>query len=601
MRSTNAETANPLLTQKQTTGSPFGTVLASTAEQSSPVADATTGAMLKGSAAQAPINHVAEAAESGPSQDAGARVAAGDHATNKVAPTAQSTTSASPTNNANGSVRVASREDKALATTDVAAVNAGPLPEKTILPQQPIAATLPQVAMSVQPAGSAEQPVAPLVQTIDPAVPPKAPVVRAAAPMASATPPVVQAAPPGMQPAASSAQPIALAVQSMNPAVQPMAEQPSGQQNERSAGDAASAVTVQPAAAHDSGPAPPMASLPAAEHAAGPRPNETSNPGETATAQNSAAADPATASTTNDDGSVQPSLTAVSVLPSYITLPDASLPGNDVLQTGAGPLAGKGQQSPGPNATISKVSDGAGVVGTGKTSGADSSTAASGTHGVQSSTAATASQASQTAQPAANGAQIATKSADNGAQAIQAIGTAIGNQAAVHDARRAGDGVSDGPHSTELTAATVSVPRENGESTQTSAISTARLIQTMNETGMQVGMRSAEFGDISIRTSVSQQQMLAQISVDHGDLGKAIAMHVPAVQSKLGEEFGLRASIEVHQSGASFSGEQVSSSAGQQRPYARSVQPQNISPETESLNPVAVAAAWDGNRLDVRA
>jgi len=118
---------------------------------------------------------------------------------------------------------------------------------------------------------------------------------------------------------------------------------------------------------------------------------------------------------------------------------------------------------------------------------------------------------------------------------------------------------------------------------------------------MQVGMRSAEFGDISIRTSVSQQQMLAQISVDHSDLGKALAAHVPAAQLKLGEEFGLRASIEVHQSGASFSGGQGSASSGQQKSYGRPVQVESVSTEIENVHPGAVSAAWDENRLDVRA
>ena len=39
---------------------------------------------------------------------------------------------------------------------------------------------------------------------------------------------------------------------------------------------------------------------------------------------------------------------------------------------------------------------------------------------------------------------------------------------------------------------------------------------------MRVGMHSTEFGDISIRTTLSQQQMLAQISLDHSDLGPTL-------------------------------------------------------------------------------
>ncbi len=100
------------------------------------------------------------------------------------------------------------------------------------------------------------------------------------------------------------------------------------------------------------------------------------------------------------------------------------------------------------------------------------------------------------------------------------------------------------------------VSAEQGVGNQTagmSGISAARLIQTIGTSEMRVGMHSAEFGDISIRTSVAQQQMKTQISVDHGELGNALAAHIPNVQAKLGSEYGLHATIEVNQSGTSFS------------------------------------------------
>jgi len=79
---------------------------------------------------------------------------------------------------------------------------------------------------------------------------------------------------------------------------------------------------------------------------------------------------------------------------------------------------------------------------------------------------------------------------------------------------------------------------ERTGSAAAAGINSARLIQTMSESEMRVGMHSAEFGDISIRTSVSQQQLTAQISVDHSELGSAISAHLPSLQSKLGSEFG---------------------------------------------------------------
>jgi hypothetical protein len=103
------------------------------------------------------------------------------------------------------------------------------------------------------------------------------------------------------------------------------------------------------------------------------------------------------------------------------------------------------------------------------------------------------------------------------------------------------------------------------ESAGMSGISVARLIQTMGATEMRVGMHSSEFGDISIRTSVAQQQMQTQISVDHSELGNALSAHIPNMQAKLGSEYGLHATIEVNQSGASFSSDGDRSQQHQQK------------------------------------
>jgi hypothetical protein len=144
---------------------------------------------------------------------------------------------------------------------------------------------------------------------------------------------------------------------------------------------------------------------------------------------------------------------------------------------------------------------------------------------------------------------------------------------------------------------------DSGEAAGTSGISTARLIQTMSETEMRVGMRSSEFGDISIRTSVSQQQMVAQISTDHGDLGAAISAHIPSVQEKLGSDFGLHASIQVSQDGASFSDERGNSSQKQQQTTVRSVSVESVATavETDKSNLRSPPNASDEYRLDIRA
>jgi hypothetical protein len=136
----------------------------------------------------------------------------------------------------------------------------------------------------------------------------------------------------------------------------------------------------------------------------------------------------------------------------------------------------------------------------------------------------------------------------------------------------------------------------------------------MGGTEMRVGMNSAEFGDISIRAAVSQQQMMAQISLDHSDLSQAIAAHIATAQTKLGSEYGLHASIEVSQQGGSSSGGSASSQAGsggagnsaqrEQRDFIRSSGAEVAPAATDTdfgLGHAVLANAGNGPRLDINA
>ena len=162
---------------------------------------------------------------------------------------------------------------------------------------------------------------------------------------------------------------------------------------------------------------------------------------------------------------------------------------------------------------------------------------------------------------------------------------------------------TDATRHADAAPAAVSAQIESSEGTAASGVNTARVIQSMSESEMRVGMRSTEFGDISIRTAVAQQQMVAQITVDHGDLGRAIALHAPAAQTKLGEDFGLHASIEVTQSGTGFSGERGNSPQQQQRAFAGVVQAESMMApaEMENTSPRASAGTEGSDRLDIRA
>jgi hypothetical protein len=125
----------------------------------------------------------------------------------------------------------------------------------------------------------------------------------------------------------------------------------------------------------------------------------------------------------------------------------------------------------------------------------------------------------------------------------------------------------------------------------------------MGETEMHVGMHSTEFGDISIRTSVSQQQMSAQISVDHGALGAAISARIPSMQEKFGNDHGVHASVQINQSGASFGEGREHSSQREQKAAFRHAPVENaatgIEAELSALR--APPAVVDEYRLDIRA
>ncbi len=85
------------------------------------------------------------------------------------------------------------------------------------------------------------------------------------------------------------------------------------------------------------------------------------------------------------------------------------------------------------------------------------------------------------------------------------------------------------------------LPGDSGATDLGSPIHTARLLQSAGGSEMRVGLHSAEFGSISIATSVSSGALQASIALDHGGLGHAIAAHLPAME----EKFGIAARIEV--------------------------------------------------------
>jgi hypothetical protein len=178
---------------------------------------------------------------------------------------------------------------------------------------------------------------------------------------------------------------------------------------------------------------------------------------------------------------------------------------------------------------------------------------------------------------------------------------------AVHDATPAArtlDNASDAPGDAKLRDDSASLPQGVEDAAPASGIHAASVIQAMGGTEMRVGMHSAEFGDISIRTSVSAQQMLTQIAVDHSGLGQAISAHASSVQARFQEQYGVHAAIEVTKQGAAFAGEQGGSAQRERQGSVRSAGNETAPAPDETeigLGQLAMAEAGDEYRLDIRA
>jgi flagellar hook-length control protein FliK len=210
--------------------------------------------------------------------------------------------------------------------------------------------------------------------------------------------------------------------------------------------------------------------------------------------------------------------------------------------------------------------------------------------------------AQHTQTDASQAANAAGKPADSTAAQTISFGSVVTSHESAQSHTASGT-AADAPR-TDTESAHVAAEASNvAGPAGSSSINSARVIQSMNETEMRVGMHSTEFGDISIRTMVTQQQLQAQISVDHSELGSALSAHIPSMQAKFGNELGLHATIEVSQSGTSFSGDRGQSSPREQRPFVQSIQADGTQApaETDRVPLRAPPSVLDESRLDIRA
>jgi len=144
-------------------------------------------------------------------------------------------------------------------------------------------------------------------------------------------------------------------------------------------------------------------------------------------------------------------------------------------------------------------------------------------------------------------------------------------------------------------------------------INTAKLVQTMGQSEMRVGMKSAEFGNISISTSANREQISAQILVDHSELAKVLTSHVPDMQARFGSNQAVDVRIDMngqqstHGSSAfgdSSNGSADGSRGGRQQGGNAAPHYSGTEGNGQQFSPASAATAVDGgsnSRLDIRA
>jgi flagellar hook-length control protein FliK len=77
------------------------------------------------------------------------------------------------------------------------------------------------------------------------------------------------------------------------------------------------------------------------------------------------------------------------------------------------------------------------------------------------------------------------------------------------------------------------VATESGAGSATSPLNVARLVTAAERSELRVGLRTGEFGNVDIRTSLARNQFTAEISVERGELGRALAAELPSLQHRL--------------------------------------------------------------------
>ncbi len=128
-------------------------------------------------------------------------------------------------------------------------------------------------------------------------------------------------------------------------------------------------------------------------------------------------------------------------------------------------------------------------------------------------------------------------------------------------------------------------------------IHTARLVESLKESAINLSVRSVDFGNVDIHTAMNHDRLSAQISLERNDLGNALSHTIPSLQSKLSQEHGIQATIEVQQQTSSFSANSGHSQNHTPRPQrGTTAEP----PQNAQASPVLAVPVIADGRIDIR-
>jgi len=136
-------------------------------------------------------------------------------------------------------------------------------------------------------------------------------------------------------------------------------------------------------------------------------------------------------------------------------------------------------------------------------------------------------------------------------------------------------------------------------------VSSARLIQSIQQSDMRVGLNSLEFGAISIHTSTDRGVISSQITLGHEELARTISSHLSALQETPGipQVFSVRVDTSSPPAGDSSGPSQHSPGDRQQQQTGRTAQSRSteLQPRLEYNLPIPVRNLDGLNaRLDIR-